>query len=286
MYHAGLVLEGGGMKGVYTSGVLDLFLDKGLEFDHVYGVSAGACNFCSYIAKQRGRAYNVNVDYLDSKHYCSVESLITTGNLFNVEMCYHTIPDYLDPFDNETYMKYEGKAYAVVTNVVTGQAEYLRIRDLKKDIVKVQASASLPLVSNIVKINKKLYLDGGLVDSIPIEKSIIDGNRKNVVVLTKEVGYRRKPIDKAQLALIKLRYAKYPKMVEAIENRHIAYNECLDYLERLEKKGQIFMIRPQNPSEVRRIEHDQARMRALYEQGYSEAEVQYEALKEYLERGM
>jgi len=128
MYHAGLVLEGGGMKGVYTSGVLDLFLDKGLEFDHIYGVSAGACNFCSYIAKQRGRAYNVNVDYLDSRHYCSVESLITTGNLFNVEMCYHTIPDYLDPFDNETYMKYEGKAYAVVTNVVTGQAEYLRIR--------------------------------------------------------------------------------------------------------------------------------------------------------------
>ena len=201
-------------------------------------------------------------------------------------MCYHTIPDYLDPFDNETYMKYEGKAYAVVTNVVTGQAEYLRIRDLKKDIVKVQASASLPLVSNIVKINKKLYLDGGLVDSIPIEKSIIDGNRKNVVVLTKEVGYRRKPIDKAQLALIKLRYAKYPKMVEAIENRHIAYNECLDYLERLEKKGQIFVIRPQRPSEVRRIEHDPERMRVLYEQGYSEAEEQYEALMEYLERGM
>lgn len=286
MYHAGLVLEGGGMKGVYTSGVLDLFLDKGLEFDHIYGVSAGACNFCSYIAKQRGRAYNVNVDYLDSRHYCSVESLITTGNLFNVEMCYHTIPDYLDPFDNETYMKYEGKAYAVVTNVVTGQAEYLRIRDLKKDIVKVQASASLPLVSNIVKINKKLYLDGGLVDSIPIEKSIIDGNRKNVVVLTKEVGYRRKPIDKAQLALIKLRYAKYPKMVEAIENRHIAYNECLDYLERLEKKGQIFMIRPQKPSEVRRIEHDQTRMRALYEQGYNEAKEQYEALIKYMERGM
>ena len=284
MYHAGLVLEGGGMKGIYTAGVLDLFLDKELEFSSIYGVSAGACHLCSYVSKQRGRARDISLDYLDSKYYCGVQSLLTTGNLFNVDMCYHTIPDYLYPFDHDTYLQYKGKAYSVVTNVETGQAEYLRLRDLRKDIIKVQASASLPLVSNMVKIGGKLYLDGGMADSIPIRRSIVDGNRKNVVVMTKEVGYRRKPIDKAQLALIKVRYAKYPRLVEAMEHRHQTYNECLDYIEQLEKKGKIFVIRPQKASEVARIEHDRAKMEKLYEQGYEEAKECFDPLMEYLER--
>ncbi|MBQ8117326.1 MAG: patatin family protein [Lachnospiraceae bacterium] len=284
MYHAGLVLEGGGMKGIYTAGVLDLFLDKELEFSSIYGVSAGACHLCSYVSKQRGRARDISLDYLDSKYYCGVQSLLTTGNLFNVDMCYHTIPDYLYPFDHDTYLQYKGKAYSVVTNVETGQAEYLRLRDLRKDIIKVQASASLPLVSNMVKIGGKLYLDGGMADSIPIRRSIVDGNRKSVVVMTKEVGYRRKPIDKAQLALIKVRYAKYPRLVEAMEHRHQTYNECLDYIDQLEKKGKIFVIRPQKASEVARIEHDRAKMEKLYEQGYEEAKECFDPLMEYLER--
>ncbi len=284
MYHAGLVLEGGGMKVIYTAGVLDLFLDKELEFSSIYGVSAGACHLCSYVSKQRGRARDISLDYLDSKYYCGVQSLLTTGNLFNVDMCYHTIPDYLYPFDHDTYLQYKGKAYSVVTNVETGQAEYLRLRDLRKDIIKVQASASLPLVSNMVKIGGKLYLDGGMADSIPIRKSIVDGNRKSVVVMTKEVGYRRKPIDKAQLALIKVRYAKYPRLVEAMEHRHQTYNECLDYIDHLEKKGKIFVIRPQKASEVARIEHDRAKMEKLYEQGYEEAKECFDSLMEYLER--
>lgn len=284
MYRAGLVLEGGGMKGIYTAGVLDLFLDKNLEFSSVYGVSAGACHLCSYLSKQRGRAKDISLDYLDSKYYCGVRSLVTTGNLFNVDMCYHTIPDYLYPFDHETYMQYKGKAYSVVTNVETGQAEYLRLKDMRTDIIKVQASASLPLVSNLVKIDGKLYLDGGMSDSIPIRKAIVDGNRKNVVVMTKEVGYRRKPLDKKQLALIKVRYVKYPRMVELMEHRHEAYNECLDYIESLEKKGQIFVIRPQKPSKVARIEHDRSKMEDLYQQGYEETAERFDALMEYLER--
>ena len=284
MYHAGLVLEGGGMKGIYTAGVLDLFLDKGLEFSSIYGVSAGACHLCSYVSKQRGRAKDVSIDYLDSKHYFGLESLLTTGDLFNVDMCYHTIPDYLYPFDHETYMKYEGKAYSVVTNVETGKAEYLRLKDLRTDIVKVQASASLPLVSKIVKIDGRLYLDGGMADAIPIRKSILDGNRRNVVVMTKEVGYRRKVIDKGQLALIRVRYAKYPRMAEVMEHRHEVYNACLDYIENLEKEGKIFVIRPQRPSGVARIEHDKAKMEALYEEGYEEARERYDALMTYLER--
>ncbi len=284
MYHAGLVLEGGGMKGIYTAGVLDFFLDKGLEFSNVYGVSAGACNMCSYLSGQRGRTRDVSIDYLDSKRYCSLESLLFTGDLLNVNMCYHTIPDYLYPFDHEAFGRYEGKAYSVATNLVTGKAEYLRLRDLKKDIDKVRASASLPLVARTVTIDGKPYLDGGLSDSIPIQKAVLDGNRRNVVVMTKETGFRRKPIDPVQLSLIKVRYAKYPKVAGLMANRHIVYNECLDYIQRLENKGQIFVIRPQRLSRVRRIERDKERMRALYEEGYADAAGRYEELLGYLER--
>lgn len=282
MYQAGLVLEGGGMKGVYTAGVLDLFLDKNLEFSSVYGVSAGACNMCSYISKQRGRALDVNIDYLDSKRYCSVESMLLSGDLFNVNTCYNLIPNYLNPIDNETFMAYEGKAYAVVTNLITGRPEYLRVRDSVKDIDKVRASSSLPLVSRTVRINGRPYLDGGLSDSIPIHKSIRDGNRKNVIIMTKETGYRRKQIDSGQLALIKVRYAKYPRVAQIMAERHIMYNECLDFIERKEKEGEIFVIRPQHPNDVRRIERDKARMKALYDQGYEEAEALYEDLMQYL----
>lgn len=284
MYQAGLVLEGGGMKGVYTAGVLDLFLDKGVDFSSVYGVSAGACNMCSYISKQRGRALDVNIDYLDSKRYCSVESMIFSGDLFNVNTCYNLIPNYLNPIDNETFMAYRGKAYSVVTNLRTGRPEYLRVRDAVKDIDKVRASSSLPLVSRTVTINGKPYLDGGLSDSIPIQKSIRDGNSKNVIVMTKEIGYRRKPIDSGQLALIKVRYAKYPKVAEIMAERHTVYNECLDFIERMEKEGEVFVIRPQHPNDVRRIERDKARMKALYDQGYEEAESFYEDMMRYLEK--
>ncbi len=284
MYQAGLVLEGGGMKGVYTAGVLDLFLDKGLEFSSVYGVSAGACSMCSYVAKQRGRALDVNVDYLDSKRYCSVESMLLTGDLFNVNTCYNLIPNYLNPIDKDAYDAYEGKAYSVATNIATGRPEYLRVKDAVADIDMVRASASLPLVSRTVFINGKPYLDGGISDSIPLQKSIRDGNRKNVVVMTKEVGFRRKPTDSRQLALIKVRYAKYPRVAKLMKERHQMYNDCLDYIERLEKEGQIFVIRPQYASKVRRIERDKERMIALYDQGYQEAEALYDSLLEYLNR--
>lgn len=282
MIRGGLVLEGGGMKGIYTAGVLDFFLDQKLEFSSVYGVSAGACHMCSYLSGQRGRARDITIDYIDSHRYWSVESLLLTGDLFNVNTCYHTIPDYLSPYDHERFAEYGGKAYSVVTNVKTGQAEYLRLRDMHRDIEKVRASSSLPMVARIVRIDGKLYLDGGISDAIPIGKSILDGNRRNVVVMTKEVEYRRKPVDPAMLALIKLRYAKYPKVAQLMATRHERYNECLDYLERLERKGQIFILRPQYPSQVGRIERDRDKMKALYQQGYEEAEARYEDLKAYL----
>lgn len=280
MIQAGLVLEGGGMKGIYTAGVLDFFLDKNMMFSSVYGVSAGACHMCSYLSKQRGRALDVNVDYLDSKKYCSVESLLTTGDLFNVDTCYRLIPDYLHPYDHDTFEQYQGKAYSVVTNIETGRAEYLRLRDMRKDIIKVRASASLPLVSRNVKINGKYYLDGGISDAIPLQQSIIDGNLKNVVVMTKEMGFVRKP--STQLGLIKMRYLKYPKVYDLMLERHINYNNTLDFIERQQRNGQAFVIRPKKASNVGRIEKDKDKLIALYEEGYQDAADCYEELKAYL----
>ncbi len=281
MYHAGLVLEGGGLKGVYTAGVLDLFLDKGIEFSSVYGVSAGACSMCSFLSKQRGRAFDVNVDYLDTGYYCSPRSLLTTGDLFHADICYHLIPEYLHPYDYETFDKYQGKAYSVATNIVQGRPEYFRILDMKKDIDKIRASASLPLVSRNVKIDGGLYLDGGISDAIPLQKSVMDGNRKNVVVMTKEAGFVRRPT--SQLALFKLRYAKYPKVWELMAERHINYNEQLAYIERQQAAGGAFVIRPGKANDVGRVEKNAEKLKALYRQGYEDAENCFDKLQAYLD---
>lgn len=281
LYQVGLVLEGGGMKGVYTAGVLDFFLDQGIDFAKCYGVSAGACHLCSYLSKQKGRAYAVVTDYLEDKNYWGPYSLLKTGDLFNVDMCYHQIPERLNPFDYDTYAQNQSKGYAVVTNIETGLAEYLPMKDLHTDIDAVRASASLPLVSRNVRIGGSLYLDGGLADPIPLLHSITDGNRKNVVVMTKETGYRRKP--SGQLGLLKVRYAKYPKVYELMKNRHIEYNRTLDFLEEQVRQKTAFVIRPRVKSDVGRIEKDVTKLRALYQEGYDEAAERFEELMAYLE---
>lgn len=280
MYQAGLVLEGGGMKGMYTAGVLDFFLDKEIEFSSCYGVSAGACHLCSYLSKQKKRAYRVGINYLDNKKYCGPYSLFTTGDLFGADMCYDLIPNYLDPYDYDTFDKYEGKAYAVVTNIKTGRAEYIRLEDMHRDIQAVRASSSMPLVSRSVKIDGELYLDGGIADSIPIRRSISDGNEKNVVILTKETGFFRKP--SSNLSILKARYVRYPKVYELMKERHKEYNGTMDYLEEQVKDGRAFVIRPQKVSEVGRIEKDRKKLEALYEEGYRDAEQCYVELLEYL----
>ncbi len=281
MHQAGLVLEGGGMKGVYTAGVLDFFLDKGIEFSSVYGVSAGACHMCSYLSKQRGRAFAVNVDYLDSADYCSMKSLLTTGDLFNVDMCYHRIPEQLNPYDYGAFERYEGRAYSVATNIETGMPEYFRIRDMKADIDKIRASASLPLVSRNVMIQGKPYLDGGISDAIPLQKSIIDGNMRNVVIMTKEEGYVREPFK--ELGLIRLKYGKYPKVYELMKDRHIRYNRLLRYIEDQQKNDRAFVIRPKHKSSVGRVEKDKEKLKNLYLEGYEDAKECFEELQNYLE---
>lgn len=280
MYQAGLVLEGGGMKGAYTAGVLDFFLEKEMEFSSVYGVSAGAVHMCSYLSKQKGRSIRISTKYGADPRYCSIASLLLTGDLFNVKTCYDTVPNKWEPFDHKTYESYQGKAYAVVTNIVTGKPEYLLVDECREGLQKVRASASLPLVSRNVPIGDKLYLDGGCSDSIPIAKSIMDGNKKNVVILTKEIGYVRKPATK--IGLLKVRYRKYPKLVEAMQKRHIAYNETLEYLERLEESKKAFIIRPKKAGDVGRLDKDPKKLQALYEEGYADAAACHEELVKFL----
>lgn len=281
MIEAGLVVEGGGMRGVYTAGVLDYFMEKNLYFDDCYGVSAGACHISSYVSKQIGRSMKVTLDYIDDKRYCSINSLIKTGDMFGVEMLYDIIPNKLELYDYETFNKFKGNFYSVVTNCKTGKAEYIKIKDMKKDIIAVRASSSLPLLSRIVEINGKEYLDGGITDSIPIKKSIKDGHKKNVVILTRDKTYRKsKP---KFLSLLKFKYKKYPNLVKAIENRYKMYNETLDFLEEEKAKNKVFIIQPKLPVKISRIEKDKDKLKALYDQGYEDAKELYEDLMKFLE---
>lgn len=281
MIEAGLVVEGGGMRGVYTAGVLDYFMEKNLYFDDCYGVSAGACHISSYVSKQIGRSIKVTLDYINDKRYCSVNSLIKTGDMFGVEMLYDLIPNKLELYDYDTFNKFKGNFYSVVTNCKTGKAEYIKIKDMKKDIIAVRASSSLPLLSRIVEINGKEYLDGGITDSIPIKKSIKDGHKKNVVILTRDKTYRKsKP---KFLSFFKLKYKKYPNLVKAIENRYKIYNETLDFLEEEKAKNKVFIIQPKLPVKISRIEKDKDKLKALYDQGYEDAKELYEDLMKFLE---
>ena len=281
MIEAGLVVEGGGMRGVYTAGVLDYFMEKNLYFDDCYGVSAGACHISSYVSKQIGRSMKVTLDYINDKRYCSINSLIKTGDMFGVEMLYDIIPNKLELYDYDTFNKFKGNFYSVVTNCKTGKAEYIKIKDMKKDIIAVRASSSLPLLSRIVEINGKEYLDGGITDSIPIKKSIKDGHKKNVVILTRDKTYRKsKP---KFLSFFKLKYKKYPNLVKAIENRYKMYNETLDFIEEEKAKNKVFIIQPKLPVKISRIEKDKDKLKALYNQGYEDAKELYEDLMKFLE---
>lgn len=276
----GLVLEGGGLRGIFTAGVLDFFLEKNIEFDGCIGVSAGSCHACSYLSKQYKRAFNVSVDYLDDKRYCSMHSLITTGDLFGVDFVYGEIPDKLNPIDNEAFMKSRTRFQAVITNCRTGEAEYPDVKDFRTDTVYIRASSSLPFLSKMVKINGELYLDGGVSDSIPIKKSIENGNTKNIIIMTRDKKYRKKQSKLGKISAI--RYKKYPKFVELMNTRFSRYNEILEYIYELERQGKVFIIQPETPLNLGRIEKNREKLTNVYNIGHKEAEKRYSAMMEYL----
>lgn len=280
MFDAGLILEGGGMRGVYTAGVLDFFIDQDIWFKNCYAVSAGAGNACSYLARQRGRALAVNVDYLEDKRYCGLSSLLKTGDLFGADMIYNVIPNQLYPLDYDAFRQNESSLYAVVTDCETGKAEYIPIRDLKTDLICVRASASLPMVSRMVEIGGKKYLDGGVADSIPLQKSIDSGNRYNVLVLTRDQTYQKQP--GGFMVSVKLRYRKYPALVKQIERRLLCYNRTLKLIEQERKSGRAFVIRPKKPVAIGRVEKDRDKLRALYMDGYRDAQDAYGAMMDFL----
>ncbi|MBQ3024999.1 MAG: patatin family protein [Spirochaetaceae bacterium] len=266
----GLVLEGGGHRGIYTAGVLDTFAENKISFDGVMGVSAGCVHGASFLSGQIGRSIRYTTKYCDNSNYMGIGSLITTGNFFNEKFCYYDLPETLDPFDNDTFDKNQTQFFAVCTDVKTGSAIYHECETLKGEKIKwLQASASMPLVSKIIKIDDNLLLDGGIADSIPIKKMQELGFEKNIVILTQEAGYRKNP--NSLLPIIKLVYKKYPKLIEAIENRHIIYNQQLEFLEEQEKLGNVIIIRPSEKPTASRTEKDKEKILETYNLGKKDA---------------
>ena len=276
----GLILEGGGMRGIFTAGVLDFFLEKGLEFDECLAVSAGACHACSFLAKQHGRALAVATEYLDDPRYCSLRNLLVNGELFGSYMLYYEIPEKLYPIDNETFRQSKTVFRPVVTNCVSGKAEYPRMRDMFTDIGLVRASASLPLLAHPVMINGNPCLDGGSSDSIPLQKAIALGCTKNVVILTRDRGYRKSP--NKFMGAIAWKYRRYPKFVQTLRDRHITYNETLQQIRQAEAEGTAFVIAPSAPLTLGRIKKDRSKLEAVYRLGYAEAQKCEAALLAYL----
>lgn len=280
MKKLGLVLEGGGMRGVYTAGVLDFFMEHDIEADGVIGVSAGACHATSYITKQIGRNFRVNTNYINDKRYCSLQSLIKTGSLFGMQMLFDEIPNRLDPYDYEAFDKRKCEMIVVTTNIETGEADYHVIEDMVKDTPYIQASSSLPLLSKVVEVDGKKLLDGGCADSIPFQYMRKRGYEKNIVVLTQAQNYRKGKNN--LLPIIRRNYREYPNLVKALERRHFQYNRSLDELAVLKEEGDTFVIRPSAPVTISRVEKNVEKLRELYQMGYDDAKNSYEELKTFL----
>ena len=275
----GLVLEGGAMRGMYTAGVIDVFLENNVKVDCIIGVSAGALFGVNYCSKQKGRALRYNKKYINDSRYMSLKSLIKTGNLVNTEFAYHEVPFKLDIFDEETYSKSKTDFYAVITNIKTGQAEYKKLINVSVQIDELRASGSMPYVSKPVKIGEEYYLDGALADSIPVLKCKEMGYEKIIVVLTKPLSYRKK---KRPAFIAKMFYKKHPNLVNAINTRYIKYNETLDIIIDMENKKEIFVFRPSKDLKIKRIEKNTDKLQEMYDLGVKDFQDNLKALKKYL----
>lgn len=276
----GLVLEGGAMRGLFTAGVMDVLMEYGAEFDAIVGVSAGAAFGVNYKSKQIGRVIRYNKRFANDKRYCSVQSLLNTGNLFNAMFCYHTVPNELDKFDRERYNADKTPFYVVCTDVETGEPVY-HLLDRANDwgFEWIRASASMPLVSKPVKIDGKYYLDGGMSDSIPIEFMIVGGCEKNVVVLTQPRDYVKEKA--SMLPLMKLSLRKYPYTYDAILHRHIIYNDSRARVFQEEKLGNAVVICPKEKLPIDRVEHDPEVMEKVYQLGRQAAKEKVDELRAF-----
>lgn len=277
----GLILEGGAMRGMFTAGVTDVMMENGVEFDGLIGVSAGACFGCNYKSRQPGRAMRYNIRYCKDPRYCSFRSLIKTGDIYGADFCYREIPKQLDLFDYAAFLENPMEFYVVCTDVETGEAVYRHlIHGDGDEMLWMRASASMPLVSRIVEVDGYKLLDGGIADSIPLKYFEGIGYDRNVVVLTQPKDYIKE--ENRLLPVMRRALRKYPKAVEAIARRHEIYNETTAYVREKEKRGEIFVIRPDAKLEVGHIEHDAAKLRAVYELGRRAGEENLALLKRFL----
>lgn len=273
-----LILEGGAMRGLYSAGVLDVFMENNINADVVYGVSAGALFGLNYKSRQIGRALRYNLKYANEKNYMGLYSLITTGDVMNKDFCFKKLVYELDKLDFETYKNNPVDFYAVVTNLKTGKPEYIKIDDAQKDMEYFRASGSMPFVSNPVEINGNLYLDGAMSDAVPFKKALEGNYEKIIVILTRPAGYRKK---KPYLPY-KLVYGKFPKLVETVKNNYKKYNETMDLIEKYESEGKIIVLRPSELVRMKRVEKNTKKLQRIYDLGVSDCMNKLDEIKEYL----
>ncbi len=271
------------MRGAFTAGVLDFFLEKNMKFPYVIGVSAGANNGANFVAEQHERSKRIFIKHSQDKRYMGLNRVIKEKSYIGMNFLFHDLPYEIDPFDFNTFASSETEFKVVVTECKTGMPKYLSHKDYDPEffIKKVlRASSSLPLLCPPVYINGKCYLDGGISDSIPIRKAIADGYKNNVLILTRDKSYRKKP-SKLQRVL-KFKYRKYPNLIEIIQRRHIRYNEKLKYIEKLKNENQVFVFRPEEEINIQVLENDPDEMLELYQRGYQIATERFANLKHWL----
>lgn len=266
----GLVLEGGAMRGLFSAGVMDVLMENNITFNGAVGVSAGACFGCNYKSEQNGRAIRYNLRFCKNKRYCSTRSLITTGDMFGAEFCYHTIPDKLDIFDGQAFEENPMEFFSVSTDIKTGKAVYHRMNKANyHEFEWLRASASMPLFSRIVEIDGRKMLDGGISDSIPLKFMESMGYEKNIVVLTQPRNYVKSP--SKITPIIKAHYRKYPEFIKAFEKRPAMYNNELKFICQAESAGRAFVIAPPEKLPVGHIEHNQDKLLEVYRIGRNTA---------------
>lgn len=273
----GMVLEGGAMRGMFTAGVLDEFMEHQIPVDRIIGVSAGALFGVNYLSGQKGRVIRYNKRFNPDKNYLGLLPLLREGNIVSTPYAYEEVPHRLDPFDDARFRKSGIPFHAVVTNVRTGQPEYMQISSVFDQMDVLRASGSMPFVSRPVVIGQEAYLDGGISDSIPFQWMAEQGCDKIIVVLTRDLSYRKKPLP----GILRL-YRSYPTVTAQMLNRHLRYNRCVEELRQWEAEGKVFVVRPSSPVHIGTIEKNPQKLQALYDRGVADAKQQLPALKHYL----
>lgn len=279
MKDVGLVLEGGGMRGLYTAGVLDTLMNEEIKVGGMVTVSAGALFGINYASGQKGRALRYNKTYIKDKRYMGTRQLIKTGDIISKDFAYYTVPFSLDVFDEDAFKQSGIDFYATVTNMETGQAEYKRITEPFKEMEVLRASGSMPFVSKPIKLDGTYYLDGGVADSIPFEKAKELGFNKRLVILTRPLAYRK---TKPNSFLIDRWYNNYSKFKETLKNRYLNYNNTVEKIIEEEKRGETFVIRPSQTIPIKRLERDPDKLQEMYDLGVKDTLERLEELKRYI----